>query len=121
MDRKVVRAASVGAAMAADILINYPLWIVAKRLGAGLSALPPLHRLYAGGGALWVSIAPTTIIEDGVSTVLKPRCGDLAASAASGAMQCANQSRRLLTPSTRRLTGRLPYRRDRGPLRDIPG
>ena len=80
------RAASVGAAMGADIVINYPLWIVAKRVGAGLSALPPLRRLYAGGGALWVSIAPTTIIEDGVSTVLKPRCGDLAASAASGAI-----------------------------------
>ena len=80
------RACSVGAAMGADIVINYPLWIVAKRVGAGLSALPPLHRLYAGGGALWVSIAPTTIIEDGVSTVLKPRCGDLAASAASGAI-----------------------------------
>ena len=86
MDRRVLRAASVGAAMGADIVINYPLWIVAKRVGAGLSALPPLHRLYAGGGALWVSIAPTTIIEDGVSTVLKPRCGDLAASAASGAI-----------------------------------
>ena len=80
------RAASVGAAMGADIVINYPLWIVAKRVGAGLPALPPLHRLYAGGGALWVSIAPTTIIEDGVSTVLKPRCGDLAAAAASGAI-----------------------------------
>ena len=86
MERRVLRAASVGAAMSADVLINYPLWIVAKRVGAGLSALPPLHRLYAGGGALWVSIAPTTIIEDGVSTVLKPRCGDLAASAASGAI-----------------------------------
>ena len=80
------RACSVGAAMACDIVINYPLWIVAKRVGAGLSALPPLHRLYAGGGALWVSIAPTTIIEDGVSTVLKPRCGDFTASAASGAI-----------------------------------
>ena len=91
MERQILRAASVGAAMACDIVINYPLWIVAKRVGAGLSALPPLHRLYAGGGALWASIAPTTIIEDGVSTVLKPRCGDLAASAASGAMQCANQ------------------------------
>ncbi len=86
MERRVLRAASVGAAMACDIVINYPLWIVAKRVGAGLSALPPLHRLYAGGGALWVSIAPTTIIEDGVSTVLKPLCGDLAASAASGAI-----------------------------------
>ena len=86
MERQILRAASVGAAMACDIVINYPLWIVAKRLGAGLSALPPLHRLYAGGGALWISIAPTTIIEDGVSTVLKPRWGDLAASAASGAI-----------------------------------
>ena len=80
------RAFNVGAAMGADVVINYPLWIVAKRVGAGLSAFPPIRRLYAGGGALWVSIAPTTIIEDGVSTVLKPRCGDLAASAASGAI-----------------------------------
>ena len=98
MDRRVLRAASVGAAMACDIVINYPLWIVAKRLGAGLSALPPLHRLYAGGGALWVSIAPTTIIEDGVSTVLKPRCGDLAASAASGAMPTASITAIPITP-----------------------
>ncbi len=45
MDRRVLRAASVGAAMGVDIVINYPLWIVAKRVGAGLSALPPLHRL----------------------------------------------------------------------------
>ena len=97
MDRRVLRAASVGAAMAADILINYPLWIVAKRLGAGLSALPPLHRLYAGGGALWVSIAPTTIIEDGVSTLLKPRCGDLTASAASGAIAAPPSSARPTT------------------------
>ena len=80
------RAFNVGAAMGADVVINYPLWIVAKRVGAGLSAFPPIRRLYAGGGALWVSIAPTTIIEDGVSTVLKPRYGDLAASATSGAI-----------------------------------
>ena len=102
------RAASVGAAMGADIVINYPLWIVAKRVGAGLSALPPLHRLYAGGGALWVSIAPTTIIEDGVSTVLKPRCGDLAASAASGAIAgvcVTSQVERCITAS---------HARDRG-------
>ena len=48
MERQILRAASVGAAMGADILINYPLWIVAKRVGAGLSALhaptPPLRR-----------------------------------------------------------------------------
>ena len=108
MERRVLRAASVGAAMACDIVINYPLWIVAKRVGAGLSALPPLHRLYAGGGALWVSIAPTTIIEDGVSTVLKPRCGDLAASAASGAIAgvcVTSQVERCITAS---------HARDRG-------
>ena len=33
MERQVLRAASVGAAMACDIVINYPLWIVAKRVG----------------------------------------------------------------------------------------
>ena len=113
MERRVLRAASVGAAMACDIVINYPLWIVAKRVGAGLSALPPLHRLYAGGGALWVSIAPTTIIEDGVSTVLKPRCGDLAASAASGAIAgvcVTSQVERCITAAHARSSVRRPPR-----------
>ena len=108
MERRVLRAASVGAAMGMDIVINYPLWIVAKRVGAGLSALPPLHRLYAGGGALWVSIAPTTIIEDGASTLLKPRWGDLAASAASGAIAgvcVTSQVERCITASHARECG----------------
>lgn len=65
------RGAIVGAAMGADVIVNYPLWIVAKRVGAGLKALPPLSLLYSGGGALWLSIAPTCIIEDGVTTELK--------------------------------------------------
>lgn len=84
--RQLLRAAGVGAAMGMDVVINYPLWIIAKRVGAGLPALPPVRRIYAGGGALWLSIAPTTIIEDGVSTTLRPRYGDLAASATSGAI-----------------------------------
>ena len=52
--RQLLRAAGVGAAMGMDVVINYPLWIIAKRVGAGLPALPPVRRIYAGGGALWL-------------------------------------------------------------------
>ena len=34
------RSCCVGLAMGADICINYPLWVAAKRLGVGLSAFP---------------------------------------------------------------------------------
>lgn len=72
MEATLLRAACVGASMGADIAINYPMWIVAKRVGAGLSpAVPPLSRLYVGGGALWLSLGPTTVIEDGATSALQ--------------------------------------------------
>lgn len=59
------RSASVGAGMAADIALNYPLWIVAKRMGVGIAAWPgSIRELYKGAGSLWVSLGPTTMIED---------------------------------------------------------
>ena len=85
MERSVLRARAAGAAMACDIVVNYPLWIVAKRVGAGLSAFPPLHRLYAGGARSGCRSPPTTIIEDGdgvsAGDLAAARDGDLAASA----------------------------------------
>merc|ERR1719331_3010371 len=56
------RSAAVGAGCAADIAINYPLWIVAKRMGVGIAAVPPtLPELYKGGGSLWISLGPSTL------------------------------------------------------------
>eukprot|EP01065_Artemidia_motanka_P040580 TRINITY_DN5108_c1_g1_i4.p1 TRINITY_DN5108_c1_g1~~TRINITY_DN5108_c1_g1_i4.p1 ORF type:complete len:264 (+),score=66.39 TRINITY_DN5108_c1_g1_i4:47-838(+) len=64
------RAGVVGLAAAADIAVNYPLWIIAKRIGAGLSR-PPASEMYKGGGALWLSTGPTTTCEDGVTSALR--------------------------------------------------
>mmetsp|Transcript_145602 Transcript_145602/g.363149 ORF Transcript_145602/g.363149 Transcript_145602/m.363149 type:complete len:268 (-) Transcript_145602:75-878(-) len=59
------RSAVVGIGMAVDIAINYPLWIAAKRIGAGLPAFPgTVAEVYRGGGSLWLSLGPTTIMED---------------------------------------------------------
>lgn len=73
-----LRAACVSGAMGADIAINYPLWIVAKRVGAGLTpAVPPLSRLYVGGGALWVSLGPTAVVEDAATSSLQTLVPDV--------------------------------------------
>lgn len=59
---------AVAVAMLADIVINYPLWIVGKRIGAGLTPYPgSLSLIYKGSGLLYVSLGPTTVIEDGVT------------------------------------------------------
>ena len=59
------RSASVGIGCAADILTNYPLWIAAKRMGVGIPAMPAnFCQLYKGGGSFWVSLGPTTMLED---------------------------------------------------------
>ena len=68
---KVPRAAVMGAGMAADIVVNYPLWIFAKRVGAGLPGFPPLRSLYKGGGMLWLSLGPNVAISDAVAFTLK--------------------------------------------------
>lgn len=66
------RSFIVGAGMACDIMINYPLWIMAKRLGVGLPALPPtIAETYKGGGSLWLSLGPTTMVEDGATHQLQ--------------------------------------------------
>lgn len=37
----MLRSCCVGGATAADIAVNYPLWIVARRIGAGIASLSP--------------------------------------------------------------------------------
>ncbi len=69
---EILRSASVAVAMGCDIGLNYPLWIAAKRLGVGLPAFPSTVRgIYVGAGSLWVSLAPTVMIEDTISRVLQ--------------------------------------------------
>ena len=48
------RAVNVAAASGADMVVNFPLWIAAKRLSAGLP-LPRLGEIYKGSGALYPS------------------------------------------------------------------
>lgn len=65
------RSFAVGTAMAADIAVNYAPWIAAKRIGAGLPPFPPLWRdVYKGAGSLWLSLGPTTMLEDAVKKFL---------------------------------------------------
>merc|ERR1719428_1433432 len=67
----VKRTALVGLGSGADIVVNYPLWITAKRLGAGLS-WPSVAEVYKGGGLLWASQFPTIACEDLGSRALVP-------------------------------------------------
>lgn len=59
----VERAGTITAGLAADIMINYPLWIIAKRTSAGLT-FPPLGELYKGGGGLLCSQGPMIVTQD---------------------------------------------------------
>ena len=69
---ELVRSGAVAVAMGCDIGLNYPLWVAAKRLGVGLPAFPgTLRGIYVGAASLWVSLAPTVMIEDTVSRVLQ--------------------------------------------------
>eukprot|EP00427_Karlodinium_veneficum_P038723 CAMPEP_0169300402 /NCGR_PEP_ID=MMETSP1016-20121227/67609_1 /TAXON_ID=342587 /ORGANISM="Karlodinium micrum, Strain CCMP2283" /LENGTH=290 /DNA_ID=CAMNT_0009392767 /DNA_START=52 /DNA_END=925 /DNA_ORIENTATION=- len=50
------RSGSVCAGCVADIIMNYPLWIIAKRKGVGIAPLPPtLPEVYKGSGSLMFS------------------------------------------------------------------
>lgn len=72
------RGALVGLGAAGDIAINYPLWIIAKRVAAGLG-WPAARDLYKGGGLLWLSLGPTFVCEDLCSRLLVPPATSAAA------------------------------------------
>lgn len=90
------QTAMVGIATAADLALNYPLWIVAKRVAAGL-AMPRGRELYKGAGVVWLAYFPTVALDEQFSrsliagvTAVAPRLGhegkELAACAAAGAI-----------------------------------
>jgi hypothetical protein len=84
------RSAVVFTSVLVDIIVNYPLWIYAKRIMAGLGP-PAVRHLYKGGGSLLLSNGPMVVLQDGTTgAILKgsgaaPHTHALAA-CASGAL-----------------------------------
>ena len=63
------RAVNVAAASGADMVVNFPLRIAAKRLSAGLP-LPRLGEIYKGSGALYLAFFPMMVVEDWATGVV---------------------------------------------------
>ena len=57
------RVGIVTSGCCADMLVNYPLWIVAKRVSAGLGP-PAIHELYKGSTSLLVAFGPMILVQD---------------------------------------------------------
>mmetsp|Transcript_58287 Transcript_58287/g.161153 ORF Transcript_58287/g.161153 Transcript_58287/m.161153 type:complete len:311 (-) Transcript_58287:468-1400(-) len=90
------KTAMVGLACAADLAVNYPLWVVAKRLGAGLS-MPRGREFYKGAFCVWLSYFPTVACDEAIGSrfaatvgAVMPGLGsegrELAAAATAGAL-----------------------------------
>lgn len=62
-------------ACSADIIVNYPLWIYAKRIMAGLSR-PRLGEIYKGAGSLLFSCGPMMTLQDHSTHFILQRLGD---------------------------------------------
>ena len=86
--QEIQQSTTVGFAMGCDIAMNYPLWVAAKRLSVGMTAFPSTFRAISrGGGSLFLSLGPTTIIEDLVTRSLQQSTiplPDIVSAAASG-------------------------------------
>lgn len=54
-------------ATAADTIVNYPLWMYAKRSSAGLCGPTSPYLLYKGCFSIWLSTGPTIIAEEAIS------------------------------------------------------
>jgi len=83
------RAGIVTIASAADMLLNFPLWIVAKRASAGLP-LPTLREMYKGSGSLYLAMGPMTVVEDGATTVMDRSLGRTGSFSKAAALACAS-------------------------------
>lgn len=71
-DQFALRALVMGCGMISDCVVNYPMWIAAKRVGVGLPPFPSsAFETYKGVGVLFGSLGPTVIIEDSVTTALQ--------------------------------------------------
>lgn len=83
-----LRAAIVFASTFVDIIINYPLWIYAKRACAGLSP-PRARELYKGGGSLLCSNGPMVVAQDATTGAIL-RVAEGGGAAAHAAAACAS-------------------------------
>jgi hypothetical protein len=64
------RAVVIATASAADMLVNFPLWIVAKRASAGVG-FPPLNEMYKGATSLYVAMGPMVIVQDASGALMR--------------------------------------------------
>jgi len=85
------RAVIVAAASASDMVVNFPLWIVAKRVSAGLP-LPPRGELYKGSGTLYLAMGPMTVVADGSTTLFERALLDLGGFSQRAALACASMA-----------------------------
>ncbi|KAL3894423.1 MAG: hypothetical protein SGPRY_013813, partial [Prymnesium sp.] len=69
------RTIIVACASAADMVVNFPLWICAKCIAAGI-ALPRPRNIYKGSGTLWFAMGPLTIVEDRATAISLDVIGD---------------------------------------------
>lgn len=86
----VERAAIILTGLSADMVVNYPLWITAKRISAGLT-LPPTADIYKGSGSLLLAMGPMIVVQDATTAVVL-RCLDgwLQPTAALAASACSS-------------------------------
>lgn len=69
------RAAIIAGACSADMAVNFPPWIVAKRASAGLG-LPSLSELYKGSGSLLFAMGPMYMVADASTAATLDLIGD---------------------------------------------
>lgn len=83
------KIALVALSTLADCTVNYPLWIVAKRLAAGIG-MPKGSEVYKGVSPVFCSLFLTTAGDEVICRHLRPLCGaahgDLISSAFAGAL-----------------------------------
>ena len=65
----VERAGIILSGLSADMLVNYPLWITAKRVSAGLT-MPPFKDIYKGSGSLMFAMGPMIVVQDASTAVM---------------------------------------------------
>eukprot|EP00928_Gymnodinium_smaydae_P032133 TRINITY_DN23351_c0_g1_i1.p1 TRINITY_DN23351_c0_g1~~TRINITY_DN23351_c0_g1_i1.p1 ORF type:complete len:299 (-),score=37.02 TRINITY_DN23351_c0_g1_i1:180-1076(-) len=66
------RFALVMGACSLDQLISYPVWISAKRFGAGMPWPRSIAESYKGAGLILAAYVPTVCVEDGVANLISP-------------------------------------------------
>lgn len=83
-----MRSAIVVASTFTDIVVNYPLWVYAKRMQAALGA-PKVTELYKGAGSLLFCSGPMITVQDfSTGAILKLFGSEVSANAAHAMSAC---------------------------------